>query len=232
MTTSKSAVLERVHDAIRFHPTLLDSRPDTMSSRPVALARGNGRRARSSARSASSASASSPPGASQTSPTSTPRRSPRCAGNRPSGACPRIASAVCAPPSGRHPCLLALPPDPFPCEERVSVRAPKTPYVRCDLNDYSIPRTQVRRTLEVRGHGSRACGSSTALPCSPSTGAASIAPPRSRDPAHLQALLDHKRARRGHRAMDRLRTTPPRAPRSSSPVLPSAACTSTPSPAG
>lgn len=36
-----------------------------------------------------------------------------------------------------------------PCEERLIVRAAKTPYVLFDLNDYSIPHTHVRRTLEV-----------------------------------------------------------------------------------
>jgi hypothetical protein len=33
--------------------------------------------------------------------------------------------------------------------ERVPVTAGKTPYVRFDLNDYSIPHTHVRRPLTV-----------------------------------------------------------------------------------
>ena len=43
------------------------------------------------------------------------------------------------------PRLLALPDNPYPLIERVAVKAGKTPYVRFDLNDYSIPHTQVRR---------------------------------------------------------------------------------------
>jgi hypothetical protein len=43
--------------------------------------------------------------------------------------------------------LLPLPPVPYPCEERVEVTVGKTPYIRFDLNDYSVPHTCVRRTL-------------------------------------------------------------------------------------
>ena len=38
----------------------------------------------------------------------------------------------------------ALPDNPYPLIERVAVKAGKTPYVRFDLNDYSIPHTKVR----------------------------------------------------------------------------------------
>ncbi len=48
-----------------------------------------------------------------------------------------------------RPQLLALPDNPYPCEERVEVKVGKTPYVRFDLNDYSIPFEHVRRTLVV-----------------------------------------------------------------------------------
>ncbi len=37
----------------------------------------------------------------------------------------------------------------YPVEERVVVKVGKTPYVRFDLNDYSVPHTQVRKTLTV-----------------------------------------------------------------------------------
>jgi TPP-dependent 2-oxoacid decarboxylase len=47
------------------------------------------------------------------------------------------------------PHLLALPENPFPAEERVEVSVHKTPYVRFDLNDYSIPHSHVNRTLIV-----------------------------------------------------------------------------------
>ena len=45
--------------------------------------------------------------------------------------------------------MLALPANPYPLIERVVVKAGKTPYVRFDLNDYSIPHTRVGRVLEV-----------------------------------------------------------------------------------
>jgi transposase len=45
--------------------------------------------------------------------------------------------------------LLKLPDNPFPGEEHKAVHAGKTPYVRFDRNDYSIPHTHVRRTLLV-----------------------------------------------------------------------------------
>lgn len=45
--------------------------------------------------------------------------------------------------------LLALPGDAFPTDPVKAVSAGKTPYVRFDFNDYSIPHTCVRRTLTV-----------------------------------------------------------------------------------
>jgi hypothetical protein len=47
------------------------------------------------------------------------------------------------------PRLLRLPDNPFPVIERLTVRAGKTPYVRFDLNDYSIPHTHVGRPLTL-----------------------------------------------------------------------------------
>ncbi len=40
-------------------------------------------------------------------------------------------------------------PTPFPPEEREEVTVGRTPYVRFDLNDYSVPADYVRRTLVV-----------------------------------------------------------------------------------
>ena len=48
-----------------------------------------------------------------------------------------------------QPRLLALPANPFVVEERLVVQVGKTPYVRFDLNDYSVPHTHVRRSLTV-----------------------------------------------------------------------------------
>jgi len=45
--------------------------------------------------------------------------------------------------------LRPLGENPFPCYERREVHVGKTPYVRFDLNDYSVPHTHTRRTLVV-----------------------------------------------------------------------------------
>jgi hypothetical protein len=45
--------------------------------------------------------------------------------------------------------LLALPDHPYPTDEQVAVKVGKTPYVRFDLNDYSVPHEQVQQTLTV-----------------------------------------------------------------------------------
>jgi len=45
--------------------------------------------------------------------------------------------------------LIALPDDRFPAEERVEVRVGKTPYIRFDRNDYSVPHAHVRKRLVV-----------------------------------------------------------------------------------
>ena len=204
-------MLERVHDAIRFHPTLLElAARYRFAPRPVALARGNekGRVERAirfvrerffaARRFADLADLNA-------------QALAWCAGEAAERPCPEDRErSVRACFEVEHSCLLALPPDPFPCEERVSVRAPKTPYVRFDLNDYSIPHTHVRRTLEVVA---------TLESVRILDGAAVLAVHRRsfdratqiEDPAHLQALLDHKRAGRGHRAMDRLHHATPSA---------------------
>lgn len=44
---------------------------------------------------------------------------------------------------------MTLPENPYPTHEQIPVKVGKTPYVRFDLNDYSVPHTQVQRTLTV-----------------------------------------------------------------------------------
>jgi transposase len=46
--------------------------------------------------------------------------------------------------------LQPLPETRFDCDDALDVQAGKTPYVRYDLNDYSIPHEFVRQTLQVR----------------------------------------------------------------------------------
>jgi hypothetical protein len=104
--------------------------------------------------------------------------------------------------------LLPLPKDAYPTDERTEVSVGKTPYVRFDLNDYSIPHTHVRRMLTV-----------VASPAQIRVldGAEIIAShPRSydkgqqiEDESHIAALTKYKEAARRHRGQDRLRQAAP-----------------------
>jgi Mu transposase-like protein len=104
--------------------------------------------------------------------------------------------------------LLRLPDNPAPLLERVTVSVGKTPYVRFDLNDYSVPYTHVRRVLTVLAdpHEVRIVDGGEVLACHRRSyeKAAQI-----EDPAHIQALVDDKRAARQHRATDRLAQAAP-----------------------
>lgn len=104
--------------------------------------------------------------------------------------------------------LLELPATPFVTEERVEVRVAKTPFVRFDLNDYSVPHTLVRRTVEVRATLERV----RVL----FEGKVVATHPRSfdsgreiEDPAHLQALRRAKSEGRAYRAIDRIAQAAP-----------------------
>ncbi len=178
----KSAVLERQGEAIRFHPTLLAFAGHyRFEPRPVAVARGNekGRVERAiryvrdnffAARSFAIWTISTPrptPGAPARPPTGPARRTRRLS----------VREAF----AQEQPRLLALPDNPFPTDERVEVKVGKTPYVRFDLNDYSVPHTHVRRLLTVSPIPS-GCGSSTASRSSPAIRAATTAARRSRTP--------------------------------------------------
>ncbi len=200
----KSAVLERVGDAIRFHPTLLELASHyRYQPRPVAKARGNekGRveRAIRYIRDSFFAARSYTDLADLNA-----QALHWCQGIAADRKCPedprRTVREVFHEEQER---LLALPSDPFPTEEQVEVRAGKTPYVRFDLNDYSIPHDHVRRTL-------LALASIETVRIV--DGAEVIAThPRSfdrrqtiEDPAHIEALVEYKREAREHRGIDRL----------------------------
>ena len=142
----KSAVLERHGAAIRFHPTLLGFAGHyRYEPRPVAVARGNekGRveRAIRYVRDSFFAARSFVDLDDLNAQAET-----WCIGPAADRRCPdepqRTVRAVFAEEAGR---LLALPDNPAPLLERVTVSVGKTPYVRFDLNDYSIPHTHVRR---------------------------------------------------------------------------------------
>lgn len=209
----RSAVLERIGDAIRFHPTLLELAAwYHFQPRPVAVARGNekGRVERSirfvrerffaARRFTDMADLNA-------------QALKWCATEAAERPCPedRIRS-VRACFDEERPRLLVLPAEPFPCQERVTVRAGKTPYVRFDLNDYSIPHTYVRRSLEVLATLDTVRvfegGEPIAVHARSYDRGAQI-----EDPAHIQALIDHKRSGRAHRAIDRLHHAAPSAAR-------------------
>ena len=106
--------------------------------------------------------------------------------------------------------LLPLPARAFPCELVVDVQSGKTPYVRFDLNDYSIPHTLVRVPLTIAASETRVrILRSTELvfdhPRSWDRGQ------RVEDPAHTEALWEHKRHAHALRGRDRLRASCPRA---------------------
>lgn len=200
----KSAVLERRGDAIRFHPELLALAAHyRYEPRPVAVARGNekGRVERSIRYIRDNFFAARPF-------TDVDDLNAQAL-----AWCESQASARAWPQDERltvqqaftqeQPCLMALPEQAWDLGERVVVVAGKTPYVRFDLNDYSIPHTHVRRTLTVLAEPQqlRVLDGAKVLACHPRSydrGA------QIEDPAHIQALVERKRGARQHRATDRL----------------------------
>jgi hypothetical protein len=104
--------------------------------------------------------------------------------------------------------LMALPETAFALGERVAVKVGKTPYVRFDTNDYSVPHTHVRRTLAVLADEQwvRVLDGATELArhrrCWDSHAQIEIE-------AHVQRLVEAKRAGRAHRACDRLAQAAP-----------------------
>ncbi len=107
-----------------------------------------------------------------------------------------------------QPRLLALPATGYALGQRLDVAVAKTPYVRFDLNDYSVPHTHVRRTLSVLADEQHV---------RIFDGLSELADhPRSfdrhqviEDAAHLQALVEHKREARAHRGCDALAQVAP-----------------------
>ena len=207
----KSAVLERRGDAIRFHPTLLGFAGHyRYEPRPVAVARGNEkgrveraiRYVRDSFFAARSFTDLDDLNA---------QAEAWCNGVAADRRCPaepeRTVREVFAEEAAH---LMKLPDNPAPLLECVEVRVGKTPYVRFDRNDYSVPHTHVRRTLTVLAdpHEVRVVDGAHVLAChrrSYDKGA------QIEDAAHIQALVDRKRAARQHRATDRLTQAAPAA---------------------
>ena len=200
----KSAVLERRGDAIRFHPTLLElSAHYRFEPRPVAVARGNekGRVERAIRYIRDNFFAGR-----QWQDLDDLNRQARdwCAKTSGDRVCPenrdiRVREAF-AQEQAR---FIALPNETFPTDECVIVSARKTPYIRFDLNDYSIPHTHVRRNLTLRASLREVAiidGSDVIAVHPRHYGKAE----QIEEPAHIEALVTHKRQARQHRGQDRL----------------------------
>ena len=205
----KSVVLERIGDAIRFHPTFLDfARHYRFEPRPVAVARGNekGRveRAVRFARESFFAARSF-----VDLDDLNAQAEAWCRGLAADRRCPgQTHLSVREAFAEEAPHLLPLPENPYPIYEREVVIAPKTPYVRFDLNDYSIPHTHVRRVLTLLADLDkvRMLDGQHILAChrrSFDKGA------QIEDPAHVAALVVQKHAARRHRATDHLAAAAP-----------------------
>jgi len=200
----KSVVLERQGEAIRFHPTLLAFAAHYhFEPRPVAVARGNekGRVERAIRYARESFFAA--------------RRwrdlddlnaqaAAWCQGQAAERPCPedRMLSVRDAF-TREQPTLLALPDNPFPTDEREALSVGKTPYVRFDGNDYSLPHTHTGRTVDVVASPTevRVLDAAEVIARhrrSYSTGE------QIEDPEHLAELTAAKRRARRHRGQDRL----------------------------
>jgi len=146
----KSAVLERHGDAIRFHPTLLAlSAHYRFEPRPVAVARGNekGRVERAIRYIRDNFF----PGRERLSLAELNAQADAwCQGISANRLCPEDKDLTVREAFiQEQPSLLALPDDPFNTQEKLTVSARKTPYIRFDQNDYSIPHQYIQKSLQV-----------------------------------------------------------------------------------
>lgn len=206
----KSAVLERQGDAIRFNPTLLAlSAHYHFEPRPVAVCRGNekGRVERSVRYIRDNFFAGRPW---RDIDDLNAQADAWCLGQSANRPCPEDTSLTVREAFAREqPTLLALPDNPFPTDERIEVSVGKTPYVRFDLNDYSIPPTHVRQLLTVAASLTRVRvlnGLDVIAEHVRSYGKGE----QIEDPNHIQALIESKHLAREHGGQDRLAHAAPR----------------------
>lgn len=207
----KSVVLERVGDHIRFHPRLLELAGHYhFAPQPCAVARGNekGRVERFigflrhsffAARAFTSVADLNAQLAPWIAEVAHARPVPD-----------RREQSVAAAWAEEQPRLLPLPEHPFPCEAFRAVTSGKTPYIRFDGNDYSIPHTLIRRplTLVAAEHVVRLLDGTTEV----ARHARSYdRGQRIEDDAHLAALVAEKRRAHDLRGRDRLRHACPQA---------------------
>jgi len=206
----KSAVLERVDDAIRFHPRLLELAAHyRFQPRPVAVGRGNekGRVERA----IRYLRTSFLPGLVFVDIDDLNRQAERfCTSIAPRRQWPQEHRLTVADAYVKEkPLLVATAKDRFPAAEIVEATIGKTPYVRFDSNRYSVPHDRVRRQATVRASSTRVrIFDSGEL----------IAEHRRclakqqivENPEHVAELVKEKRKARRHRAQERLLSTVPR----------------------
>jgi transposase len=207
----KSAVLERTGDAIRFNPELLAfAAHHSFEPRPVAVARGNEKgRVERSIRYIREAFFAAREFTDLNDLNAQART--WCEGPASDRRWPEDGSLTVRDAFERERAsLLALPEREYALGQRLEVSVGKTPYVRFDLNDYTVPHTHVRRTLTVLASDRRVRVFDGPLEVA--------SHPRSWDsgvqveePAHVQALVEHKRKARAHRGVDRLAHAAPQA---------------------
>jgi transposase len=205
----KSAVLDRRGDAILFNPRLVDfAKHHHFEIRPAAVARGNekGRVERAI-------------GYARTS--FWPARQWRdlddlnaqadawCLGEASERPWPQDRSKTVAMAfAEEQPRLLPLPDNPYPTEECVTAKVGKTPHVRFESNDYSVPYTLARRTVEVRATLLRVrvlVDGQVVADHARSFDRGTVAD----DPLHIEGLKKSKGEARKHRALDRLSQAAP-----------------------
>ena len=147
----KSAVLERSGDAIRFNPQLLAFAAHyRFEPRPCAVYRGNekGRVERVIQYVRSNFFAAREWRDVDDLNTQAKRWCDTQATNRP---CPEDkARTVGLVFMEEQPRLIPLPDNPYPVDEVETAQVGKTPYIRFDWNDYSVPHTEVRKSLTIQ----------------------------------------------------------------------------------
>ena len=200
----KSAVTERVGDAIRFNDTLLTfASHHRYEPRPCAPFRGNEkgrveraiRYARDSffpARSWKDLNDLNAQALAWCRGTAADRR---CPGDR-----TRTVGDAFAEERGR---LQVLPEAAFPAEDCVESHVGKTPYARFDGNDYSVPADRVRKTLTVHASVTNVRvldGLDVVARHARSWGRQQVV----EDPAHIAALVAEKARATEARGLDRL----------------------------
>jgi transposase len=205
----RSAVLDRVGDAIRFHPRLLELAGHYhFAPRPCAVAmpnqKGRVERAVRYVRDAFFAARPFRGLAALNDEARAWQDDVAQAREWPGEAKIRVADAL----ADERPRLLPLPLHPFPIDLVTPVRSGGTPYVRFDCNDYSIPAQMVGRTVTLVASTTtvRILDGTTELACHPrSFGRKRVI----EDRAHFAGLLAQRhKAEVAARAGHLLRTVP------------------------